>query len=150
MKLTKLDIDISSVNTAEATFGDVCLLGNSLVVPYFNVHITKAKISCNFSQYEGHFFNFCYLSFDFVETITWSYDLSRFIESSKRECYGGNHHFSNEYKEFWISYRSASIYVPDDFSKSTSPFEEDDFSLERFLSISKVDRSLFSSGQCSR
>ncbi len=91
------------VNTSESTFGDLLLLNDKLIVPFFNANIIQNEESY-LAVYSGKYIKFCYLMFESVSGIVWDYDLSRFLPEINRECYGGAYYQNLDYREFWLSY----------------------------------------------
>ncbi|OUS06491.1 hypothetical protein A9Q81_02885 [Gammaproteobacteria bacterium 42_54_T18] len=138
MKLKRIDLSLEYVNTAEAKFGDIVLLNDTLVIPYFNVYISSGGKNIASPSIRESYIELSYLVFRNINVITWDYDSSRIIDSKNRVCYGGIHYFSDDYKEFWLSCEESAIYVPMEIAASNSPFPERDEVLKDFFHVSKV------------
>jgi hypothetical protein len=116
--------EIHNTNTAESIFGDIQVFGNSIVIPYFNVHIIPNQSHENLEKGKAQYVQFCYLVFEGVVAVSWDYDDSRLIDSDNRECYGGIYYYDNNYYEFWIKYRYGKILVAQDYAVSLIPWEK--------------------------
>jgi hypothetical protein len=111
--------DISSLNTSEATFGDMFIFGNTLIIPYYNV---KVNSNGNLKKEDGKYLNYCYLLFEGTMGIVWDYEVSRFMNAETRKCYGGIYIQDGEYYEFWITYDKGFVIMKEDYLSSKNPW----------------------------
>lgn len=116
--------EIHNTNTAEAVFGDIQLLGNKIVIPYFNVHIIPTQSYKGLEKGKAQYIQFCYLIFEETVGVIWDYEESRLMNYQNGECYGGTYYYDNNYYEFWIKYKCGKILVNQDYAVSPTPWSK--------------------------
>jgi hypothetical protein len=118
---------INCVDTSEAIFGDFVVLGNKLLIPYFNVKIV-CKNNINLESYFGNYIRFCVLSFEEINGILWEYQERILLSGKIIECYGGEYYLDKNYREFWISYGLGKIILKKGLEYNNDPWDYNYFS----------------------
>jgi hypothetical protein len=138
---------LSRVNTWEATFGDFVIQGDKLIIPYYNIYIMDddnylkhimPNVDKHLQKEKGKYIQYCYLVFEGVVGIMLGYDVSKLIDETKYECYGGVYYRNRKGNEFWIQYQQGYIYLEPNYQSSITPWKSLEYEHDKFFTRGAV------------
>ena len=123
----KVIASLKDINTPESYLGRMVTVGNSLLVPCFNINILDNIESKELKNYKQQYIKFGYLYFENISFITWDYDIAQQVKNDKTVCYGGEVVETGEFIEYWISSQSDSLIVDEQWEVREEPFPISEF-----------------------
>ena len=128
-------VGLESLNTSEASIGEMIVLGRNVLLPLYNCDILPGHNLENIAVFQKYV-EYCIVAFIDVSAIGWEGIGTKLVEGRGVECFGGTYVRDDVHYEFWIKCDRGIIFLDSRYRTSSSPFND----LDRKISFLVRDK----------